>query len=89
MPSIPIVCSINSLTSLPRSPIKAITLISAVVFFAIIARVVDFPTPEPAKIPTLCPFPIVFKPSIAFKPKDKTSSIGFLSIGLIILALVG
>ena len=55
----------------------------------IAANVVDFPTPEPAKIPTRCPFPIVFSPSIALIPRGKTSSIGFLSIGLMILALVG
>ena len=51
--------SMNSLTSRPRSPIKAITFISAVVFRAIIPSNVLFPTPLPAKIPTRCPFPTV------------------------------
>ena len=53
IPSAPRISSINSLTSLPRSPISAITFKSAEVFFAIIPKVVLFPTPEPAKMPIL------------------------------------
>ena len=83
MPSVPKISSINSLTSLPRSPINAITFKSAEVFFAIIPRVVLLPTPEPAKIPILCPLPTVVKASTAFIPNDKGSVILFLFKGLI------
>jgi len=34
-----------------------------------------FPTPLPAKIPILCPFPTVIKPSTAFTPSGRTSAI--------------
>ena len=81
MPSSPRSRSTNSLTSLPRSPINAITLISAFVFLANIPSNVLFPTPDPAKIPILCPFPTVIRPSTAFTPKGSTSSIIFLAIG--------
>ena len=67
-PSSPRSFSIKSSTSLPLSPIKAITLISASAYLAIIPRVVLFPTPLPAKIPTLCPSPQVRNPSIALIP---------------------
>ena len=79
MPSSPRSFSINSLTSLPRSPTSAITLRSAFTFRAIIPISVDLPTPEPAKIPILCPLPIVRSPSIAFTP----SSIGSCIFGLV------
>src|SRR5665213_4598776 len=55
----------KSRTSFPRSPTSAITLTSAAVLRAIIPSTVDFPTPDPAKIPTRCPFPTVSSPSIA------------------------
>ena len=71
----------NSLTSLPRSPISAITLISAFVFLANIPSKVLFPTPDPAKIPILCPLPTVIRPSTALTPKGRTSSMIFLAIG--------
>ena len=74
MPSGPKSLSINSLTSLPRSPIRAITLISAFVLRANIPINVDFPTPEPAKIPIRCPFPMVISPSTAFTPMGSISS---------------
>ena len=48
IPSSPKSLSMNSRTSLPRSPISAMTLISALVFLANIPINVDFPTPEPA-----------------------------------------
>ena len=81
MPSGPKSLSINSRTSLPRSPIKAITLISALVFLANIPISVDLPTPEPAKMPILCPFPTVISPSTALTPRGRTSSMIFLLIG--------
>ena len=81
MPSSPRSLSTNSLTSRPRSPISAMTLISACVFRANIPKRVLFPTPEPAKIPIRCPFPTVIRPSTAFTPSGRTSSIIFLLIG--------
>ena len=69
--------------SLPRSPTRTITLISAFTFFVIIPSSVLFPTPLPAKIPIRCPFPTVFRPSIAFTPNSSVSVIGGLSSGLI------
>ena len=81
IPSGPKSLSINSLTSLPRSPISAITFISAFVFLANIPISVLFPTPLPANIPILCPLPTVIKPSTAFTPRGRTSSIIFLVSG--------
>ena len=49
----------------------------------------DFPTPEPAIIPILCPLPTVNKELIAFIPTSRGSVIGFLVIGLIDLPLIG
>ena len=83
MPSSPRSFSTNSRISRPRSPTRAITLISAFTFLAIMPIKVDFPTPEPAKIPIRCPFPMVFKPSIALMPKCSLSLIGGLSKGFI------
>ena len=81
IPSSPKSRSINSRTSRPRSPISAITLISAFVLRANIPRSVDLPTPDPAKIPILCPFPTVRSPSTAFTPSVNTSSIILRLIG--------
>lgn len=81
IPSSPKSLSMNSRTSLPRSPISAMTLISALVFLANIPINVDFPTPEPAKIPILCPLPTVIIPSTAFTPRGNTWSIIALDIG--------
>ena len=81
MPSSPKSRSMNSRTSLPRSPIKAMTLISALVFLANIPMRVDLPTPEPAKIPMRCPLPTVIIPSTAFTPSGSTSLMIFLLKG--------
>ena len=71
-PSSPKSFSRKSLTSRPRSPIRAMTFISASVFLAIIPIRVLFPTPLPARIPRRCPLPTVIKPSIAFIPTGST-----------------
>ena len=81
IPSGPRSLSMNSLTSLPRSPIRAITLISAFVLRANIPRRVLLPTPEPAKMPIRCPLPTVMRPSTAFTPRGSTSLIISLDIG--------
>ena len=81
IPSSPRSRSTNSRTSRPRSPIRAMTLISAFVFLANIPSSVLFPTPEPAKIPIRCPFPTVINPSTAFTPRGSTSLMIFLDIG--------
>ena len=67
--------------SLPRSPISAITLMSAFVFLANMPSRVLFPTPEPANTPIRCPFPTVISPSTAFTPSGSTSLIIRRSIG--------
>ncbi|CQB87740.1 Uncharacterised protein [Chlamydia trachomatis] len=62
----------NSRTSRPRSPIKAITLMSASsALRAIMPNKEDLPTPAPAKIPILCPLATVSIPSIQRTPVDK------------------
>ena len=71
----------NSLTSRPLSPISAITLISALVFLANIPSNVDFPTPDPAKMPIRWPFPRVISPSTAFTPSGSGSVIISLESG--------
>ena len=49
----------NSRTSRPRSPMRAMTLTSASVWRAIMPRTVLLPTPLPEKMPTRCPRAIV------------------------------
>ena len=83
IPSSPRSFSINSRTSRPRSPTRAITLMSAFTFFAIIPISVLLPTPDPAKIPMRCPFPMVSMLSIAFTPNSIRSRIGGRDMGLI------
>ena len=56
-------------------------MISPLASRAIIPSVVLFPTPDPAKIPTLCPSPIVSNPSIALTPVGRIVSILFLFKG--------
>ena len=81
IPSGPRSLSMKSNTSLPLSPIKAITLTSASAVLAIIPNVVLLPTPLPAKIPILCPSPHVINPSIALIPVGIIFFILFLFIG--------
>ena len=81
IPSGPKSFSINSRTSRPLSPIRHITLTSASASLAIIPNVVLLPTPEPAKIPILCPSPQVKKPSMALTPVGSISFILFLFNG--------
>ncbi len=77
-PSGPRSFSMNSLTSRPRSPIRAITFTSALVFRAIMPIRVDFPTPEPAKMPRRWPLPAVSSMSIARTPVTIRSVIRLL-----------
>ena len=72
-PSSPKFFFINSLTSLPLSPMSAITLTSAFAYLAIIPINVLFPNPGPAKIPILCPLANVRRPLIALMPTSKGS----------------
>ena len=81
-PSSPKSFSRKSKTSLPLSPTKHITLISAFAERAIIPIVVLLPTPEPANSPIRCPFPTVLHPSMAFIPVGIISLILLLCIGL-------
>jgi hypothetical protein len=66
----------NSRTSRPRSPTIAITIASAAVPRANIPSSVLLPTPDPAKMPSLCPRPTVSNESIARTPVAMASLIG-------------
>ncbi len=63
----------NSRTSLPLSPIRPMTFTFASVCRAIMPRSTLFPTPEPAKIPILCPFPQVRRPLMLLTPRSRGS----------------
>ncbi len=62
--------SINSLTSFPLSPIIATTVMSHSVLSANMPTKVDFPTPEPANTPSLCPCRQVVKRFNATTPRS-------------------
>ena len=64
----------NSRTSRPRSPTRAITFTSAVVERAIMPSSEDLPTPEPAKMPRRCPRPHGTSASSARTPRSTRSS---------------
>ncbi len=76
IPSGPRSFSTNSRTSRPRSPTRAMTLISAVTFLAIMPMRVDLPTPDPANMPIRWPLPMVIMPSMAFTPNWIRSRMG-------------
>ncbi len=63
----------NSRTSRPRSPTRAITLTSAVVERAIMPSSEDLPTPEPAKMPRRWPRPQGTRVSSARTPRPTRS----------------
>ena len=75
--------------SLPLSPISATTTTSASVNLVIIPSKIDFPTPEPAIIPSLWPLHTVKSELIALIPTSSTSFIGFFDIGLLGFPLIG
>ena len=79
----------NSLTSRPRSPMRAITLTSAAVWRAIMPRSVLFPTPEPEKMAIRWPFPIVSRALTAFTPTSRGCAILFLRHGVRGLGIEG
>ena len=60
--------SMNSRTSRPRSPTSPTIVASKAPDVANMPRRVDFPTPDPAKMPSLCPSHIGVKRSIALTP---------------------
>ena len=72
----------NSRTSRPRSPSSAMTLTSACAWRAIMPSSVLLPTPEPAKMPTRWPRPMVSRPSMARTPVSSGRSIASRSSGL-------
>ncbi len=74
-PSGPRSSSMNSRTSRPRSPTRAITVTSASVPRAIIDSREDFPTPDPAKSPTRWPRPTLTSVSRARTPSGSGESI--------------
>ena len=73
MPSGPRSRSMNSTTSRPRSPIRAMTLTSALVYRAIMPMSVDLPTPEPAMMPTRWPLPRVSRLLMERTPTSRMS----------------
>ena len=81
IPSSPRSFCMNSRTSRPRSPTRAMTLMSAFTFLAIMPSSVDLPTPEPAKMPIRWPLPMVSRPSMAFTPNSIRSRMGGRAIG--------
>ena len=83
MPSGPRSFSMNSSTSRPRSPTRAMTLMSALTFLAIMPMRVLLPTPEPAKMPTRWPLPMVSILSMALMPNSIRSRMGGRWKGLI------
>ena len=83
IPSSPKICSMNSFTSRPRSPIKPITTTSAEVNLVNMPNKTLLPTPDPAIRPSRCPHPTVSMALIAFTPTSSTRSIGGRCIGLI------
>jgi hypothetical protein len=54
----------------PRSPMRAMTLTSALVLLAIMPSRVDLPTPEPANMPMRWPLPRGRRPSSDLTPDD-------------------
>ncbi len=68
-PSGPRSCSMNSRTSRPRSPTRAMTLTSALLPRAIMPIRVLLPTPDPAKMPIRWPVPQGISASIARTPR--------------------
>ncbi len=80
-PSGPRSRSMNSRTSRPRSPSRAITLTSAVVRRAIMPSRTLLPTPLPAMMPMRCPRPRVISPSMARTPVPSGRSMRLRSSG--------
>ncbi len=85
MPSSPKSLRTKSRTSRPRSPTRAMTLMSAFTFLAIMPIRVLLPTPEPAKIPIRWPLPMVSSPSMAFTPNSIRSVMAGRERGLMYL----
>jgi len=75
MPSGPRSFSMNSTTSRPRSPTRAMTFTSARVYRAIMPMSVDLPTPDPAMMPTRWPLPRVSRPLMTLTPTSSGSRI--------------
>lgn len=75
--------SMNSRTSLPRSPISPTTITSASVFLVIIPINTLLPTPLPAIKPIRWPLPTVNSPLIARTPTLSGVSTGRRFSGLI------
>ncbi|MNE14884.1 hypothetical protein D3C80_1077790 [compost metagenome] len=88
-PSSPRICSMNSLTSLPRSPISPTTMMSASVKRVIMPNSTLLPTPVPANRPRRCPRPIVNKPLMLRMPTSNGWLIGSRLSGLMVGPSIG
>ncbi|MNN04050.1 hypothetical protein D3C81_1167650 [compost metagenome] len=82
-PSSPRICSMNSLTSRPRSPIRPTTMISASVKRVIMPSNTDLPTPVPANRPRRWPRPTVSRPLMLRMPTSSGLLMGSRFNGLI------
>ncbi|MNU69095.1 hypothetical protein D3C71_584750 [compost metagenome] len=81
-PSVPRLCSMNSRTSRPRSPMSPTTTIWALVLRVIMPSSMLLPTPEPANSPSRWPLPTVSRPLMARMPTSRGSRTGVRSRGL-------
>ncbi|MNS93961.1 hypothetical protein D3C72_1281620 [compost metagenome] len=88
-PSSPRMCSMNSLTSRPRSPISPTTIMSASVKRVIIPNSTDLPTPVPANRPSRWPRPTVNMPLMQRMPTSSGSLIGSRLSGLMVGPSIG
>ncbi|MNN26825.1 hypothetical protein D3C81_1403430 [compost metagenome] len=88
-PSSPRICSMNSLTSRPRSPIRPTTMMSASVKRVIMPNSTLLPTPVPANRPRRWPRPTVNKPLMLRIPTSSGWLIGSRLSGLMVGPSIG
>ncbi len=88
-PSSPRICSMNSLTSRPRSPIRPTTMMSASVKRVIMPSSTLLPTPVPANNPRRWPRPTVNKPLMQRMPTSSGWLMGSRLSGLMVGPSIG
>ena len=88
-PSSPRLCSMNSFTSRPRSPISPTTMMSASVKRVIMPSNTDLPTPVPANRPRRWPRPTVNKPLMLRMPTSSGTLMGLRLSGLMVGPSIG
>ena len=88
-PSSPRMCSINSFTSRPRSPIRPTTIMSASVKRVIMPNSTLLPTPVPANRPRRWPRPTVNNPLMLRMPTSSGTLMGSRLSGLMVGPSIG